>query len=444
MPRPLQIVCHVQFRCAMARRLINERDNLNPAVLGKIEKGGEHMRRTGFTLLTISLLVLSFGCGGKGGGDTTVNDHAYSVAIQSDGKIIAAGDSYDGAGHRWSFALSRYNSNGALDGSFGGGGKVLTPLDGGVRAIAVQSDGKIVAAGYNYDTTFLLLARYNGNGSLDADFGVGGTVLTNMGGAIIAVALQSDGKIVATAGVNLVRYNSDGSLSATFGWGGKVIMRDGASSIALQGDGKIVVAGGSRLARYNGDGSLDTTFGAAGEVITTSPYEQSSGVALQGDGKIVAAGSSYNGIGSYDFALTRYEGDGAPDTTFAGSGRVVTPVHSLYTLAPTTVIPDAASGKIVAAGYSSYQFVITRHNRDGSPDMSFVDGGKIITTGYDYWGGVSSSVSDLAVQEDGKIVVVGSSDKGDVKGSDFALARHNGDGSIDAAFGVNGKVITGF
>lgn len=414
-----------------------------------------HLINALFLATLISLPLI--GCGGGGGGNPTFNDRAFAVAIQSDGKIVAAGDSYNG-NNGWCFALVRYNSNGSLDTTFGTGGKVLTIMGAGARAVAIQSDGKIVAAGYDYAYSFVLV-RYNSDGSLDTTFGVGGKVLTLIGGGASAVAIQSDGKIVAVGysynGIGydfaMTRYNSNGMLDTTFGSGGKVITNvsaytfagSAASGVTIQTDGKILVAGGSYLIRYISDGSLDITFGTGGKVISGSYYETTSGVGIQTDGRILAAGSSWNGFtGSYDFALTRYNSDGSPDMTFATSGRAVTTLMSLYTLGPATVVPDPTNGKIVAAGYSQYEFVLGRYNNDGSPDTTFASGGTILTSGVSYWSN-NSFVHDIAVQTDGKIVVAGSFYKDDVSGYDFALARHNSDGSIDAGFGSGGKVTTG-
>jgi uncharacterized delta-60 repeat protein len=421
------------------------------------------LRHSIYFLLRLSFLTLLVACGSGGGGpnSTTINDHAFAAAIQNDGKIVAVGDSHDGS-FRWSFALMRYNSNGSLDTSFGTGGKVQTAVGGGARAVAIQSDGKIVAAGYNYDTYEFVLMRYNSNGSLDTSFGTNGKVQPIIGqiGAVLAITIQSDGKIVAAGysynGIGndfaITRYNGNGTLDTTFGSGGIVITKttaylitgSEATSVNMQADGKIVTAGGSYIIRYNSNGSLDTSFGVGGEVLTGSYYEMTSGVAIQADNRILAAGSAYNGSGSYGFALTRYYSDGSPDTTFAGSGRVVTPVTGLYSFSLSTVVQDSVSGKIVAAGYSQFESVITRYNSDGTPDTSFASGGKIITTGYDYWGGINSSIHHIAVQADGKIVVVGSSYKENGKGDEFGLARHNSNGSIDTSFGTNGTVISGF
>jgi uncharacterized delta-60 repeat protein len=209
----------------------------------------------------------SFGTLGKvttsfGGSDNEAN----AVAIQANGKIVAAGFGPASPGNG-GFALARYNLDGSLDSSFGGSGKVTTSFNSNgfakAKAVAIQSDGKIVAAGFAADgRDHFALARYNINGSLDSSFGSGGRVTTdilvNGLARVNAIALEPDGKIVV-AGVSdaanhrpvisLARYNVDGSLDPTFGVGGKVAAgfhdeKDHlANAIAIQADGKLVVAG---------------------------------------------------------------------------------------------------------------------------------------------------------------------------------------------------------
>jgi uncharacterized delta-60 repeat protein len=133
---------------------------------------------------------------------------SFALAIQADGKIVAAGYSDTPDGGR-DFALARYNTDGSLDVGFGSGGIVLTNFSGGrskdlANALAIQADGKIVAAGESdaSGSTDFALARYNTDGSLDVGFGSGGMVLTDFSGGgsfdrAQALALQADGKIVA-------------------------------------------------------------------------------------------------------------------------------------------------------------------------------------------------------------------------------------------------------
>ena len=163
------------------------------------------------------------------------------------------------------FTPSAHALPGDVDLNFDGDGKVLTDFSSAGLAVArpfamaIQTDGKLVVAGEAFPGSHsdFILARYNANGSLDTAFGNGGKVTTDFGGDESAkgMALQADGKIVAVgksgtvSGVAflLARYNADGSLDTTFGTGGKVTTdfgtADGANAVALQDDGEIVVAG---------------------------------------------------------------------------------------------------------------------------------------------------------------------------------------------------------
>jgi uncharacterized delta-60 repeat protein len=196
---------------------------------------------------------------------------AEEIKIQSDGKIVVAG--YSETASITSFALARYNPDGSLDTSFGIGGKTTTSIEGNneyANSLVIQSDGKIIAAGYSLNQTGtrndndFALVRYNTNGSLDTSFGTGGKVTTAIGSGydnINTIAIQGDGKIVAAGysdNINgiytdfaLVRYNTNGSLDTSFGTGGKVTNEidpgDGseAFSIVVQNDQKLVLTGSS-------------------------------------------------------------------------------------------------------------------------------------------------------------------------------------------------------
>jgi len=246
---------------------------------------------------------------------------------------VAAGRSYNG--RKYVFALARYNADGSLDTTFGPGGIVTTAVGSGddvAYALGIQTDGRIVAAGYSYQggNMDFALVRYNANGSLDATFGPGGIVTTAIGSDndyARAISIQPDGRIVAAGssyqGGNedfaLVRYKANGSLDGTFGTGGiaTTAVESGAyaSALGIQSDGRIVAAGYSyngmhphfALVRYDANGSPDTTFGAGGIVTTMIGSGDNYALALgiQTDGRIVAAGNSYNGS-NYDFTLVRY------------------------------------------------------------------------------------------------------------------------------------------
>jgi uncharacterized delta-60 repeat protein len=217
-------------------------------------------------------------------------------------------------------------AGGELDTSFDDDGMVTTDFGGLDEAlgVAIQADGKIVAAGRGTAVGDFALARYNRDGSLDTSFDGDGKVTTDFGSPFdvaLGVAIQPDGRIVAAgtaAGDDfaLARYNRDGTLDTSFDGDGKVTTDFGAMDAALgapaiQPDGKIVAAGYTTaggdfaLARYNRDGSLDTSFDGDGKVTTDfgSPFDVAAGVAMQPNGRIVAAG----GDGG-DFALARYLG----------------------------------------------------------------------------------------------------------------------------------------
>ncbi len=385
------------------------------------------------TLAAPGDLDLSFGNGGKviGGGAT-----AGGMAIQSDGKIVVVGEGSAGNG-TWDFAVVRRNTDGSLDTSFGGTGIVITPVGNSqdrAESVAIQADGKIVAAGYSYNDGIGIsfgVVRYNPNGSLDTSFNGTGKVITSFGSSIANdLAIQADGKIVVagSSGNNsfaIVRYNADGSLDTTFNGTGKVITPGGgASSVAIQADGKIIAAGSSpfTLVRYNTDGTLDTSFNGTGKVITSVGNAGSGAeeLTIQPDGKIVAAG---NAVGANnDFAFVRYNPNGSLDTSFGGTGKIIIPIGNSFDYAYSAAIQ--ADGKIVAAGSSSNNlgsdFAVVRLNPNGSLDTTFNGTGKVTTA----FGGQDFAVA-TAIQADGKIVVAGAIDYG----SDFyqfALVRYQG------------------
>jgi len=354
------------------------------------------------------------------------------------------------------FALSTSISAapGDLDPTFGNGGIVIS-TGGSINTLeaalgmALQADGKIVAVGYGAavgsDTWDFAVVRYNTNGSLDSSFGNNGIVRTPVGNShddAYSVAIQADGKIVAvgrscngvgrdgcSAGSNfaVVRYNPNGSLDTIFNGTGKVITPINASSIArsvaIQADGKIVVAGdssgssgGFTLVRYNTNGSLDTSFDNDG--IVTTGVGGAFAVAIEADGKIVAAGTG----------VVRCNADGSLDTTFNGTGIVTTPGSHAYSVA------IQADGKILTTnGFNGFpsENRLVRYNANGTPDTSFNGTGSVAVGIY---------VNSAVVQADGKIVAAGFTEFGE--GSAFAVIRLNGNGSLDATFGVTGTVIT--
>jgi uncharacterized delta-60 repeat protein len=190
-------------------------------------------------------------------------------------------------------------------------------------------------------------------------------------------------------------------------------------------------------------GDLDLSFGSGGKVVTPLFFlrfdleNKAFAVALQNDGKIVSAGSILNDLTGYDFALTRHNPDGSPDTSFGTNGAVMNNFSSFGEQALAVAIQS--DGKIVAAGHNTVDFLLARYNSDGTLDPSFGNGGSLITN----FLGNSEQLLSIALQPDGKIVAAGFTRNPDFS-NDVALVRYNIDGSLDAGFGVGGKVKTDF
>lgn len=384
----------------------------------------------------------------------TVDDYSNSIAIQSDGKIVVAG--YSDLGSQDHFAIARYNTNGSLDNSFDTDGKVTTAIGGSssnrAHALAIQSDGKIVAVGYYYSNSTtgndFAVVRYNTNGSLDLSFDSDGIATTGFGSfsndRAFSVAIQTDGKIVVSgyntpSGSNrafaVVRYNSNGSLDTTFNGSGTVSTQieigvDEGRSVAIQNDGKIVVAGFCfdnikrkfTLVRYNSNGSLDSTFNLTGIVKTSIDTidDAAYAMAIQSDGKIVATGYSRSSS-NYEFATVRYNTNGSLDSTFNFDGIVTTNIGTTTTSADVPyAITIQSDGKILVAGVSGYDFGIARYLSDGSMDNTFdIDG--IVKTDIDTLFN-DELITSMGLQSDGKILVAGHS-KSNSK-YEFTLARY--------------------
>jgi uncharacterized delta-60 repeat protein len=404
-------------------------------------------------------------------GGSGFDDEATGVALQGNGKVVAVGHADHAGGS--DFALARYNLNGSLDTSFSGDGRQTTDFGGGdfgegANGVALQGDAKIVVVGVgggvgDFANDFAL-ARYNPNGSLDTSFSGDGRQTTDFGGGFgegaNGVALQPDGKIVAV-GVRgafgagdfaLARYNPNGSLDTSFSGDGKQTTDfggpDAATGVALQGDGKIIVVGGAvsgrgdgdfALARYNPNGSLDTSFSGDGKQRTDFGLgERARAVALQANGKIVVAGSTGDEPPSAgNFALARYNPNGTLDTSFSGDGKQTTDFGASSDDSAGGVVLQA-NGKIVAVGGTGDNFALARYNPNGMLDTSFSGDGKQRTD----FGGTGDAANGVALQGDGKIVAVGATFDGFT--GDFALARYNPNGTLDASFSADGRQTTDF
>jgi uncharacterized delta-60 repeat protein len=423
---------------------------------------------------------------------------AVAAVVQPDGKIVVAGGAADGPAFD-DFAVARYNSDGSLDNSFSGDGRVLTNIFGRtasadwVRGVALQTDGKVVVVGYTNqsgsDSYGLAVVRYNSDGSLDSTFSGDGVVTKyvtsgtrNLFGN--AVAIQPDGKILVAGDINcvdkytagyctlLARFNSDGSFDTAFDAAFFARASDnstqGAAGLALQGDGGILVAGtrdsgggdGFAVARYTADGSRDTSFGTDGVAtafISTEVGSRDSGtsIALQPDGKIIVAGTTYTLSANNHFGVARFLSDGRIDTGFGASGVLTTNISGGAESDHASSVAVQPDGKILVAGdmlfvrsdpfpypglfsEANVDFAVVRYNSNGSLDKTFAGDG-IATTDFRL---LADLARNVIVQPNGAIVLAGSSfthDPSDaVSGGygSFAIARYNADGTAD-------KTLTG-
>jgi uncharacterized delta-60 repeat protein len=376
------------------------------------------------------------------------------------------------------------SATGSLDPTFGDGGIVVTrvgPRDDGATSVAVQTDGRIVVAGYRVlDSTQSpqwAVTRYQADGTLDSSFSQDGFVgspkpCLDSGESCRSrsVAVQADGKIVVAgtgwdpvgSHVVIARYDPDGSLDTTFDGDGVVIQNLGlqyvnAGPLVIQADGRILVAAEGNadlfVTRFHSDGSLDESFDGDGisswALAGVEPSVR--GIAVQTDGRVVIGGGvyAYNPPETDSSALWRFNVDGSLDATFDGDGVVTTLIGAGSQVTDVAIQGD---GRIIASGYSSSEspqaqisyFALARYNPDGSLDVTF-DGDGLVTTSFPIgipdWGG-SAEANALGLQSDGKILAAGSAWDG--AQTAIALARYDSDGQLDDTFGIAGQTTAVF
>jgi len=360
-------------------------------------------------------LDTSFGTGGRariavGAGE----DMAYAVALQPDGRIVVAGRSAERGGD---FSVVRLTRDGALDTSFGVGGKVTVDVNGGsdtAHALALQPDGKVLLAGSAARATgagqTFALVRLTAAGELDSSFGQGGKVTTAFGAdADTAYAL-----LVEPNGDILVGGDSN----------------QGASSTGID----------FALARYTSTGALDETFGQGGKVVTALAASNGrdsiyalAAQDLEGSRRIVAVG------GEGDFTAARYDARGALDPSFGGAGKVSGLQGSV--IGAARAVSVTADGKLLLAGHDNHHASLVQLTPAGALDVTFGAGGKVRTT-------VSATSWDelqaLTLEPSGNIVAAGWAYEGSGTSGNFALLRYSPAGLLDATFGGSGVVVTPF
>jgi uncharacterized delta-60 repeat protein len=407
---------------------------------GKIIIGGDFTSYNGTSRNNIARLNADGSLEGPFNSGTGSNTAVSDIAFQADGKIIIGGvfSSYNSTSINF---IARINADGSLDASFNPG----TGANNSINATALQADGKIIIGGnftsYN-STPRNRIARLNADGSLDTTF----SPSTGANRFFSTFAMQADRKIIIgwqffdyTDTEIIVRLNADGNLDGTFNPG--TGPNGGVSTIAIQADGKIIIGGEfvsyngtsrSKIARLNADGSLDPTFnpGTGANRDNDRTAVRVDDIAIQADGKIIIGGgfTSYNGTVSNNIA--RLNPDGSLDATF-------NPGTGANDYVSTTALQS--DGKIIIGGnFTSYNGTsrnkIARLNADGSLDDTFNPGT-----------GVDNVVLTNAVQADGNILIGGHFDSYNGTHRN-GIARLNADGSLDPTFnpetGASGTVST--
>ena len=420
----------------------------------------------------------TFGTNGKAVLPVNGAEKAFDAAVQTDGKIVVVGG-ISPQGANWDFIIQRYNADGTLDANFGNGGKVILPIGTSsdvAYAVTLQSDNKIVVAGYVQQSTGytdIAVVRLLTDGQLDQSFGTAGKQIfspTITSDIPVDLEMQTLGGVeriivgsyVGTANTqfSVARLTPGGQLDAAFGDGGiKSVSVGGVTEIlkgiAVDSEAKIVAVGSSRFdfgpngfrddfaaVRFLSDGSLDPSFSDDGKIITQmSGNSQARSVVIQnlnGADKIVAGGFARNGA-SNDFALVRYNKNGTLDTTFGTNGKTytdfVTNEEQIHKLLIQT------DKKIVGVGFMrngvNQNFALARYGLNGNLDTSFGSCGKITSD----LGTNTDIAYGATIQPDGKIIAVGEM-VNSATSADFAVVRYTSGGqatATNADFDGDGK-----
>ena len=375
------------------------------------------------------------------------DDRIRAIEIQPDDKIVIGGAS--SVTGQLDFVIARYLIDGTLDSSFGTNGFTITNITNGtdiISDIALQNDGKIVVAGDIYNGTIypdIAIARYNYNGNIDSNFATNGISVINLTGLndnVRGIKIAQNGNIYVSGSANqnafIISFRQDGTLNTSFNNTGILYpiqnVINGFTDITMQSNNQIIAAGGLSLPlsgadfllmQFDSSGMPDSSFGINGVVTTDLGAMDGEGCVSMDikNNKIVLGGIA--GINAnqqdYDFALASYNLDGSVDSSFNVAGQVITHISNGRDLLSEIKIQN--DGKIVATGYTGgvTDFVIVRYNIDGSLDSTFGVNGIVIT---DFASDFDIAYA-MAIQNDYKILAGGTSVVASTYGG-FALARY--------------------
>ncbi|RAK23759.1 putative delta-60 repeat protein/predicted secreted protein (Por secretion system target) [Flavobacterium aquaticum] len=320
------------------------------------------------------------------------NNSIRAIGLQSDGKIIIGGffASYNGVSAN---RIARLNTDGTLDTTF----NIGTGANGAIQDLKVLSNDKIVIVG-DFTTfngiTKNKVAMLHSDGTLDTFFNA------SVSPSAETVSEQSNGKILIGGGIltvngqpraKLASLNLDGSLDTSFLYGPYLINAGAIRDILVQPDGKIYISHDQKVIRLNSNGTLDTTFNSTGG---GGNGHIGINISRQSDGKIILVGNfkSFNGVPSY--GIVRLNTDGSNDSSFYFDSPLLS-AQSRFLL--KSVIQN--DGKIIFVGYDSMSSVsVKRVNSDGSLDNTFSANDSLL---------FNVSAENLVIQNDGKIIVCG-------------------------------------
>jgi uncharacterized delta-60 repeat protein len=371
------------------------------------------------------------------------------VVIQADSSIVTL-QCVGGLDTSY-IALERFLPDGSVDNSFGTNGLVLPliPFNAVPQCIALQADGKILVGGSasNNNITMGTVSRFNTNGTSDATFGTGGTYNSQFPGStsdnVVAISVLDNGEIIAGGTTisnlhpksSIIKLTSTGTLDSTFGTNGRVKADTlFMYCMTVQSNGKIVLGGimtYMAMSRFLPNGTPDSTFGTNGIVITNNTYGYSSwpvGIFALPNGKILAGGEAETNQLFFPFEAMQVDSNGVMDASYGSNGTVIDSVPLAYINEPAAAALQADGKLVIAASTavtntSGDRFSMVRFNANGTVDETFGTAGEAIASpgGYAYCNGI-------AIQADQKIVLSG----GRAPGSDtiaITVARFGG-GSV--------------
>lgn len=380
--------------------------------------------------------------------DPSTSSTVTSVLVQGDGKVIIGGNftslAPNGAtGSTIRNRIARLNSDGTLDTAFN------PDLSDNVTTLALQSDGKIIAGGSftgiapngaTDTTTRNRIVRINPDGTVDTAFD------PNANNNVLALALQADGKILIGGAFTTLqpngaadwtlrkyaaRLNADGTVDPTFNLDINEQGGNRVDSFRIASDGRVLIGGNftslqpigaaartvrKNFARLNANGTLDGAFdvgsgGATGAVVNA--------LALQSDGKVIAVGSFGDLGGSRTVNIARFTPEGVTDPSFNTTIGADGPINSVV------VRPNGLPVPSQLAGFAWL-------NRDGSLRSAFAPGSNARFSG---------RVNAMLRLPDGRIIIGGafSNLSNETNGN---LARFSADGTLDVSFNpnINGEV----